>query len=239
MKKTLRRVREGLTGMLGCLVMLAMVALGTVGSLSDCSGSNEKSSSGSIPNLREIDVANVGDQKINTALRRVWRAAGRPQETIDVLIAQSRDLNAASFGDGRFVFWKSTEDLPESQLEAIAAHEVAHDVLLHSRRSQDANALLAFLAEAIGVFSGSDKNKDEAIRGWLVAITLPHYSREQEFEADRTAIQLLSRMGYHHPREEIASTLEMLLVKYGDSGGKFFDSHPATSDRIARARSIK
>jgi Zn-dependent protease with chaperone function len=234
-----RRLRQGLTAALGCLVMIAMIAVGSIGSLSDCSGSNKESASESIPKLRDIDVANLGDQKINTALEHVWRAAGRSPETLDVLIAASRDLNAASFGDGRFVFWESAGDLPESQIEAIAAHEVAHDVLLHSRRAQDANALLAFLAEVIGVFSGSDKSKDDAIRGWLATVTLPHYSREQEFEADRNAVRLLRQMGHVHPGEDVAATLEMLLIKYGDSGGKFFDSHPATSERIARVRTLK
>jgi Zn-dependent protease with chaperone function len=66
---------------------------------------------------------------------------------------------------------------------------------------------------------------------------LPKYSRNQEFEADAKAVEILTELGEDKPEKELSDALQVLLDKYGNFGGGFFDSHPATAERIQRLRS--
>ena len=66
---------------------------------------------------------------------------------------------------------------------------------------------------------------------------LPKYSRKQEFEADAKAVEILTELGYNEPEKQLSETLQVLLDKYGNLGGGFFDNHPSTTERIQRLRS--
>jgi Zn-dependent protease with chaperone function len=80
--------------------------------------------------------------------------------------------------------------------------------------------------------------EEDAIKRGLVGYTaLPKYSRNQEFEADAKAVEILRELGYSEPEKRLGDALQILLDKYGNLGGGFFDSHPATTERIQRLRS--
>src|SRR5690606_33665213 len=111
--------------------------------------------------IREYDGNRSADKNIAAALLAAWTAADRPATQLDLVILESHDINAASFGGGRFVFWEGTADLNPDQLAAIAAHEVAHDILLHSRRSHDVRDLLGVIAEVISIFTGADRRGEQ------------------------------------------------------------------------------
>jgi predicted Zn-dependent protease len=70
----------------------------------------------------------------------------------------------------------------------------------------------------------------------LATATAPSYSRGQEFEADQMAVRLLRKAGYENANEVLHATLQILLDRYGDTGGRTFDSHPATSERMVRLK---
>jgi predicted Zn-dependent protease len=72
------------------------------------------------------------------------------------------------------------------------------------------------------------------IAGTLVGNT---YSRPLELEADRHAVTLLKRAGYS--KHTMIDSLAWLMRRSGDSGGGFFASHPATSDRIKALHSLR
>ena len=79
----------------------------------------------------EVDAKNARHAKIEHALDSLWlRATGT--ENPELFIADSREINAASFGSGRFLVWDGMADLPDSMIDAIFAHEVGHDVLRHA-----------------------------------------------------------------------------------------------------------
>jgi predicted Zn-dependent protease len=63
---------------------------------------------------------------------------------------------------------------------------------------------------------------------------LPKYSRTQEFEADAKAVEILTILGDQCPAHEMSEALQVLIEKYGNTGGGFLDSHPATTERIQR-----
>ncbi len=76
------------------------------------------------------------------------------------------------------------------------------------------------------------------LKKWVGYTTLPKYSRNQEFEADRKAIEILKALGENNPEKELSQALQLLLDKYGNTGGGFLDSHPSTSERIQRLKSV-
>lgn len=57
------------------------------------------------------------------------------------------------------------------------------------------------------------------------------YSREEEYEADSHAVDILQRAGYS--KETLVDSLEWIARSSGGGGGGFLSTHPATSERIA------
>jgi Zn-dependent protease with chaperone function len=183
----------------------------------------------------EADMTNPTHKKIASALERVWSVSSSGAETnMKLFIANSPDINAASFGNGRFLFWAGTAELPEDLLEAISAHEVAHDMLKHSRNAGELRDLTDFFGEAVSFITGSDDPTEQTLKDWFGKTVIPRYSRAQELEADIKAVALLGLVGTENPKKAMSACLETLLSKYGNSGGRFFDSHPSTKERIER-----
>jgi predicted Zn-dependent protease len=232
------RIGNAITGaaqVVGSLLFLACMCLVFA---ANCFGVFDRPIEGDFGELPivEPDYQDSSHIAVISALVAACDATGLDGCLQDVVIAQSGDLNAASFGEGRYIFWSGAASLPRQLLEGMAAHEVAHDVLLHSRRAQDASAFVAFLAEVVSTVGGAHPDDENRIRGWLESATMPRYSRKHELEADSLAVVILARMGYPEPEEPIADVLSALMARYGDSGGGFLDSHPATSERLARLR---
>lgn len=183
-------------------------------------------------NVQEIDYNNTRHFKIVSRFISIWPESIRPEIKPQLYIVSSSEINAASLGAGRFIFWESLADLPIWALDAIVAHEIAHDLLKHSKKAHEMQDLTNFFAEVIALFGHSSVREEKTIKGWVNLTVLPKYSRAQEIEADTKSLEILSLAGYENPRLIVYRTFEILLAKYGDSGGNFFDSHPSTRERM-------
>lgn len=71
------------------------------------------------------------------------------------------------------------------------------------------------------------------IAGSLIANA---YGRNEEYAADRHGVDILERVGY--PTATMMNTLTWLTQIESTSGGGFFATHPATSDRIESLRNV-
>ncbi len=144
------------------------------------------------------------------------------------------NINAANAGGGEFyVTTGLLQKANDEQLRGILAHEIAHDDLGHVARAQVLGVGLnvgVILLEQI--LPGS--SAITPIAGTLVARA---YSRREELEADRHAVELLQRAGY--PKEIMIDTLEWIMKSSPGDGGGFLSTHPATEDRIAALRQLK
>ena len=68
-------------------------------------------------------------------------------------------INAASFGRGIFVLWTGLVDLTDEQIDAVLAHEFAHDQLQHSKKRAELRDVTDFVGQAIGVLGGRDDGR--------------------------------------------------------------------------------
>jgi len=158
----------------------------------------------------------------------------RALNQVRVGIVDDPQINAANAGGGEFyVTTGLLEKANDDRLQAILAHEVAHDDLGHVAKAQVLGAGLN-----IGVmildqfFPGS--GAITPIAGQLIA---RGYSRNEEYAADRHGVELLRQIG--KPKEQMIETLAWLMQIAGGSGGGFFATHPATGDRIEALRQLR
>lgn len=182
--------------------------------------------------VQEIDYNNIRNIRIASRFFQMWSKTGISDSKPQLFIVASSEINAASLGAGRFIFWESLADLPDWALDAIVAHEIAHDLLRHSKKAHDLQELADFFSEVIALFGHASRKSEQTLRGWISLAMLPKYSRSQEIEADTKSLELLALSGYDNPNLVLYRTFEIMLAKHGDSGGSFFDSHPSTRERM-------
>ncbi len=171
---------------------------------------------------------------------RLWRLAlevvsgldhPRPLSDYRFYLVDKSKLNAASAGFGTFYIFSGALDLPDRQLMALLAHEIAHDALNHMLKARIVDTIMAVGVAVIGVKSPAGARIADAIR----IPVFQAFSRSEEAEADAEAVRLLQRLGYS--KVEMAALLQDLLTRYGNTGG-FFANHPLTTDRIATVRGM-
>jgi Zn-dependent protease with chaperone function len=173
-------------------------------------------------------------------LRRVMlplvKATNHPRrfEQMRVKILEDARINAASAGGGEFYVTSGLLNRAnDDQLRGVLAHEIAHDDLGHPAKAQVLGTGLGLGVMLLDqLIPGS--RAVAPIAGTLIAGT---YSRPQEYEADRHAVQILRRAGY--PKDVMTDTLAWLLHAQGNSGGGILSTHPATSDRVQALKRLR
>jgi putative metalloprotease len=157
-----------------------------------------------------------------------------PVNQVHVSIVEDRALNAAAGGDGQYyVTTGMLNEASDDQLRGVLAHEIAHEDLGHPAKAQVVGVGIGLGAALLEQFFPGSATI-APIAGTLVGNT---YSRPLELEADRHAVTLLKRAGYS--KHTMIDSLAWLMRRSGDSGGGFFASHPATSDRIKALHSLR
>jgi predicted Zn-dependent protease len=156
-----------------------------------------------------------------------------PLDRVKVGVVDDPHVNAGSAGGGAFIVTTGLlSKADDEKLLGVLAHEVAHDDLRHVAKQQalgtGINLGVLVLSQ---VFPGSEALTP--IAGELLA---RGYSRREELEADRHAVELLRRLG--QPKGVMINTLAWLIQTEGESRGGFFSTHPATGDRIEELRRL-
>jgi Zn-dependent protease with chaperone function len=176
-------------------------------------------------------------ERLTRIMVPLLRAANHPipLDKARVGIANDPSINAGSAGSGQFIVTRGLLDRAnDEQLQAVLAHEVAHDDLGHVGKQQRLGTGLEVGAAILDqIFPGT--GQIAPIAGTLI---LQAYSRREELEADRHGVELLQRIGA--PPESMEQTLVWLKGQTGGgSGGGFFATHPGTDERIAALRRFR
>jgi len=124
-----------------------------------------------------------------------------------------------------------------AELSAVIAHEVGHGVARHGTQRLSQQYGVAILA---GLILGEDPGLLAEIAASIAAAgAIARSSREDELEADELGLHFTAGAGYHP--EGLITFFERLLDMRERNPGRverFFASHPATEERIERARGI-
>lgn len=191
--------------------------------------------------ILEPSLVNPKHRKLVIHMEKIYASLGLGDESqFDVyFINEENSLNAASFGDGIYILWETLANLPDWAIDSILAHEIAHDLLLHSRKMRDADDLRNFLTEILSLFGGADRNTEKTLQDWSSKLVLPKYSKSQEYEADSYAVVILFQCGYEKPELIFADTLILIRNRFGESGGGFFDFHPSMDERVQHILALR
>ncbi|MHB8708178.1 MAG: M48 family metallopeptidase [Desulfuromonadales bacterium] len=151
-----------------------------------------------------------------------------------VSVVDDPQINAGSAGSGQFIVTTGLlRQANDAQLEAILAHEIAHDDLGHVAKAQAMGAGLNIATVLLDqFFPGSGQ-----LTPLVGNLAIRAYGRTEEYAADQHGVVLLRRL---HPngKEMMVNTMVWLQQTTGGSSGGFFATHPATDDRIDRLRNI-
>ena len=183
-------------------------------------------------NKRQVDrVRGIAQRLIPQT--RVFRDDA-PGWNWDVNVQSSKELNAYCMPGGKIMVYTGLIeqlDLTDAEISAVVGHEIAHALREHSReRASRAYAQQLALAGAAAVTGAGASTLDLANMVATVTFQLPH-SREQEAEADRIGLELMSRAAYD-PRAAVEVWRKM--EKAGSGGTiEFLSTHPSGKSRIA------
>jgi beta-barrel assembly-enhancing protease len=187
------------------------------------------------PNVRQLEARQA--QRLYGVMVPLLRAMDKPKspKQVQVGVIDDSSINAANAGGGRFyVTTGLLERANDRQLTGIMAHEIAHDDLGHVARLQVLGAGLnvgVVLLERL--IPGS--SAITPIAGSLIA---RGYSRSEEYEADRHAVEILHRAGYS--KDVLTDALTWVSrTSGGKDGGGFLSTHPATKDRIEQLSQLR
>jgi predicted Zn-dependent protease len=183
------------------------------------------------------------DQYVNRVGRAVSDASSRPETWggYHFAVLDSPEANAFA-APGGFVFvTRGMLDLvrDEDELAAVLAHEVAHVVAKHGVASIEKQRLtdaFGLLAREAGAELGSAELTqlvdlfDGAVGDVVRTLVDKGYSRGQEEEADRIAVEILANVGYAP-----GALVEVLESKTASSsaGLGVLRTHPTSADRQA------
>ena len=140
----------------------------------------------------------------------------------------------------------------EAELAAVIGHEVAHLAAAHhSKRQKRGNdAGIGVLVGTVlgGILGGKDGlKKGIELSSKVAAGYVGQFSQSQEFEADQLGTRYLAAAGYNpYAQAAILHSLgakrsfeaQKSGKKYNPNRVDFFATHPATKDRVQRARNV-
>lgn len=158
-------------------------------------------------------------------------------------ILDTEEINAYACPGGIILITKGMIDQTqnEDELAAVLAHEVAHIIhrdgvsAIQKSRLTGVATLIATeaaksytpgeISQLVSLFEGS-------VDDVLQTVVVNGYARSQEYEADESALNYLSRAGYDPLALEVL--LERLMNTSRESGGGIMKTHPPTKDRAER-----
>ncbi|MEO6432637.1 MAG: M48 family metalloprotease [Sphingomicrobium sp.] len=196
----------------------------------------------------------ITDPVLTGYLRDIIGSVGGPAaKDFRIYLAHVPEFNAMMFPTGFAVIFSGLllRMRNEAQLAGVIAHEAGHFLRRHmirswrdQRRKTDLFAIGSMLAGIGGAAGGVYVGDYMRLAQLGTILSLFHYSREIEAEADAIGATLMEQAGY--PPVEMANIWQQLIGeqeasaryrrKHRDRGYDLFATHPAPESRMADLR---
>ena len=165
-------------------------------------------------------------------LHRAAIAGGDDPKRYGFAFINSPTAAAYSDEDATFYFTDGLMRQPAAVIEAVVAHEVAHEVLGHVGTRRKLSLSLTASFGALGIFAPGVGLLDFVVNPLVVRA----FGRHQELQADQKAVEILRAMGHPAPRRALATALEAVAAhtpreREGLEG--LLATHPTLDDRLA------
>jgi Zn-dependent protease with chaperone function len=170
--------------------------------------------------------------RVANALHRAAVAAGDDPARYTFALIKTRQPTAFTDEDATFYISDGLAQMPAPVLQAVIAHEVAHEVLDHvgTRRRMAVSMTGGF--SAAGFFVPGLGLLDYMVNPLVVRA----FSRKQEIEADRRAVEILRDLGDPTPRRSLADALRAVdeaPVRSQEGAGGALDIRPSLKERLS------
>ena len=177
--------------------------------------------------------------------QRLAKESPRQDVTYEFHVADQIEPNAFALPGGYVYVTRGLLALTnsEDELAGVVGHEIGHVAARHSVEKiskQGPFAVVFGIASGLtGLVSPMVGNLIGGIGNITQGLLFSPYSRSQETEADRIGQDMAGKAGWDPAGiSAFLATLErnVELVTKGEVQHSFFDSHPATPDRVAKTR---
>jgi beta-barrel assembly-enhancing protease len=190
----------------------------------------------------------LNDRTVNTYLNRVIQrlAAHAPgaEYPYQIKAVNANEINAFSLPGGPMYVNRGliATARSEAELAGVLAHEMAHVALRHgttqASKAYLGQAGLSILGGLVGRSSSTSKIIN-SVGGFGLNAAFLKFSRDDEYEADATAADMMARAGYDPGA--MADFFAVLRQEQGRDPSKlerFFSSHPPPANRESRIRQL-
>ena len=176
--------------------------------------------------------ADPSTARMSHILHRAAIAGGDDPQRYGFAFIRSPTAAAYSDEDATFYFTDGLMRQPTPIVEAVVAHEVAHEVLGHVGARRKLSLSLTASFGALGLFAPGVGLLDFVVNPLVVRA----FGRSQEMQADQKAIEILRAMGHASPRRSLATALQSLAAytpKEREGLEGLLATHPAVDERLA------
>src|SRR5436190_1466834 len=164
-----------------------------------------------------------------TTLYRVAAAAGDDPSRYSFALIGTRDVSAFTAEDATFYFSEGLARQPAVVVDALVAHEVAHELLGHRGQRRALSLGLSAGFTVLGVMVPGASLLDLLVNPLVVRA----YTRDQEIAADLKGADILGAMGYDAPRRVVADALCEAAKVNGAPRGGWLATEPTPEERLA------
>lgn len=170
--------------------------------------------------------------RVGNVLHRAAVAAGDDPARYTSALIKTRQPAAFTDEDATFYVSDGRPQMPTPVLDAVIAHEVAHEVLDHvgTRRRMAVGMTGGF--SAAGLFVPGVGRLDFMVKPLVVRA----FSRKQQLEADQRGVEILRGMGEPTPRRSLADALRAVdeaPVRSQEGDGGVLDIRPSLKERLS------
>src|SRR6201991_847074 len=181
---------------------------------------------------------------IGKTVDRLVAASDKPEQAYRVTILNSGAVNAFALPTGQLYVTRGLVALASdtSELSSVLSHEMAHVLSKHAAMREDQAKQAAIAARVV-----SEMGSDPEVTAFTLAkgkLTMANFSREQELQADDLGVAISPHAHFdpYGASRFLTSMERNAELKAGRSSldpraQDFLSSHPATPERVARARS--